>query len=435
MTTITHIKRLKENSYKLGLSPLETRNAILKKMAKILLKEKKKIIEINNKDLIKAKSEDLYNPLYQRLVLSDSKIHQLIQGIFHLVNLPDPLGKIDFERELDSNLYLKKISVPIGVIGVIFESRPDALIQIITLCLKSGNACLIKGGKEAYNTNQFLFECVQSAIKEVDRELLEMFILLETREDIEKILNRDNEIDLIIPRGSKELVQYIKKNTNIPVLGHAEGLCHIYVDSSADFKKSLEVIYDSKTEYPSACNAVETLLIHWDIAKKFLPLLQKKMKEVKLLGDKEVQKIITVDLASENDWATEYGDLVLSIKIVKNVHEAISHIHFYDGNHTNSILCEDESIAKIFKDQVDSSAVFHNCSTRFCDGYVFGLGAEVGISTNKIHARGPVGLEGLTIYKYELVGNGHIKKPYTQNKRNFSHGKILSINHSLKGEA
>lgn len=299
--------------------------------------------------------------------------------------------------------------MPDWVIGVIFESRPDALVQISTLCLKSGNAVLLKGGREAIRTNRILTELIQKATLEAD--IPQGWIsLLESRDDVNQMLKLDKYIDLIIPRGSNEFVRYIMENSRIPVLGHADGICHCYVDSDADIKMAVDIVNDAKTQYVAVCNATETLLVHSAIASRFLPELKRKLDEsnVELRGCERTQRIIEVKPASEEDWRTEYLDYILSVKIVDSIDEAIEHINTYGSGHTDAIITDNRGHAEKFMDLVDSGNVFWNCSTRFSDGFRYGFGAEVGISTSKIHARGPVGLDGLTIYKYKLIGKGHI---------------------------
>ncbi|MDY6958718.1 MAG: glutamate-5-semialdehyde dehydrogenase, partial [Halobacteriota archaeon] len=308
----------------------------------------------------------------------------------------------------------------------VFESRPDALVQISTLCIKSGNAVILKGGSEAINSNRILFDLIKSAV-EADDRFKDTLQLVETREDVNDLLKLDEYIDLMIPRGSNALVRYIKGNTKIPVLGHADGVCHLYVDRDADIDMALSVSFDSKCQYAAVCNAMETLLVHRSIASEFLP----KMKElfdkenVELRGDPEVCEIIKAIEATEDDWTTEYNDMTLSIKVVGSLEEAIDHINRYGSHHTDAIVTRDEAASRIFMDEVDSSSVMWNCSTRFADGYRYGLGSEVGISTSKIHSRGPVGLEGLVIYKYKLFGAGQIVADYAEDRSNFTHKRIL----------
>lgn len=381
----------------------------------------------NEEDMERSKRENLPEPLLKRLKFDSKKIMDTVEGINSLVKLPDPVGKTLLATELDEALTLYKVSCPIGVIGVIFESRPDALVQISTLCLKSGNAVLLKGGREAIQTNRVLTALIQKAAADAGIQP-DWIHLLETREDVNRMLKLDKYIDLIIPRGSNEFVRYIMENSRIPVLGHADGICHCYVDSDADIKMAVDIVNDSKTQYVSVCNATETLLVHRDIAERFLPELKNKLDEsnVELRGCERTRKIIDVAPATEEDWRTEYLDYILSVKIVDSVDDAIEHINTYGSGHTDAIITENRENAEKFMDLVDSGNVFWNCSTRFSDGYRYGFGAEVGISTNKIHARGPVGLDGLTIYKYKLIGKGHIVADYAEHRRTFRHRQLLS---------
>lgn len=421
------LAKLKKSSTLLSTASTDLKNKALKNIAKNLKKNSDEIIKQNKIDLDNGIKSNLSSPVQKRLKFDEKKIDDVIQGIFDLVKLEDPINKTLNQMQLDKDLILTKVSVPIGVIGVIFESRPDALVQISTLCLKSGNCAILKGGREAINTNKILTLIITSSIEEVDTVFNDTICLFETREDIEKILKYDKYINLIIPRGSNEFVKYIQNNTSIPVLGHSEGICHLYIDEEADVDQAVKLAIDSKTQYVAVCNALETLLVHKNIAKKFLPELQKEMnkKNVILKGDKETKKIIPdIQDATEEDWRTEYLDLILSIKIVDNIDEAIEHINTYGSMHTDSIATKNKSNADKFKSLVDSASVLVNCSTRFSDGFRYGMGAEVGISTNKIHARGPVGLEGLTIYKYILEGNNHIVDDYSTGKKKFNHKKL-----------
>jgi glutamate-5-semialdehyde dehydrogenase len=340
-----------------------------------------------------------------------------------VAKLADPLATMQINRELDQGLILRRITCPLGVLGVIFEARPDALIQITSLAIKSGNGVILKGGKEALRSCQALVIIIHQALSQTKVNPAAVR-LLTTREEIQELLKLDQYIDLIIPRGSNEFVRYIQNNTRIPVLGHADGICHLYIDKEADLSKAIRITVDGKTQYPAACNAIETLLVHQDIARQFLPAVAQALEEkkVKLLGDEATCQIINVPSATEQDWQTEYSDLILSIKIVDSLESAIEHINYYGSRHTEGIVSENLNTAKTFSDRVDAAGVFHNCSTRFADGFRYGFGAEVGISTQKMPPRGPVGLEGLVTYKYQLVGDGHIVADYSgENAQSFTH--------------
>lgn len=415
---IEEIKKAKQAALRIAALNTETKDKALENIAKAIKENQAKILEANKKDLEKAEKQGLEKPLLKRLKLNEDKIKDIIEGVKAVEKLEDPIGKVLSKTELDKDLILTKVSCPIGLIGVIFESRPDALVQISTLCLKSGNAVILKGGSEAENTNKILFNIIKKASDKGN-----WISLIETREDVKQLLKLDDYIDLLIPRGSNQLVKFIKENTKIPVLGHADGICHVYVDNESDLNIALRVIKDSKCQYAAVCNATETLLVHEDAAEKLLPNLKDLLKDVELRGDKKTQAIIDCKPATEEDWKTEYNDLILSIKIVKDIEEAIDHINKYSSHHTDAIITTDKVKANIFMDLVDSSSVLWNCSTRFADGFRYGLGSEVGISTNKIHARGPVGLEGLTIYKYKLEGKGHIVQEYAEGKK-FTHKRL-----------
>jgi len=422
---IAQIKQAKEAALKLASIESETKNKALTYLVQSIKENKNKIMEENKKDIEKAKASNLSESLIQRLILNEKKLNEIIEIIETVKSLEDPIWKITEKTELDKNLILEKITVPIGLIGAIFESRPDATIQISSLCIKSGNAVILKGGSESMNTNKMLVKLIKDSLKKAD--IPEQAVqLIETREEVREILKLHEHIDLLIPRGSNKFVRYIQENTKIPVLGHSEGICHVYVDKDADISKAINICFDAKCQYPAVCNAMETLLVHKDIAKNFLPLIANKYNEAKveLRGDKETRKVIEAKEATGEDWKKEYNDLILSIKIVNNADEAIAHINKYGSKHTDAIVTENQKTAEKFLSLIDSSSVMHNCSTRFADGFRYGKGAEVGISTAKLHARGPVGLEGLTLYKYLLRGNGQIVDDYVKGKKKFTHKKI-----------
>lgn len=412
--------RMKLISPKLAASTNEERNKALEAVAGELVQHKEEIFEANHKDLDNAKENGISDAVYKRLKFDEGKLNTVIEGIHQLVGLADPVGKVLLSRELDEGLVLKRISCPIGVIGVIFEARPDALVQISTLCIKSGNCAILKGGKETANTNKVLFNIIYKAV--VDAGLPEGCLLqAEQHNEIDELLQCEKDVDLLIPRGSNAFVQYIMNNTKIPVMGHADGVCHVYVDKDADIEKAIPIIIDAKTQYTAACNAAETLLVHRDIADKFLPKAAAALANagVKLRGTKEVADIINAEEMTEEEFHKEYLELVMSVKLVSDVNEAVEHINKFGSHHTDSIITEDTKTADYFMQMVDSAGVYHNCSTRFADGFRYGFGAEVGISTSKIHARGPVGLEGLMTYKYKLYGTGQIVDDYATGKMNF----------------
>jgi glutamate-5-semialdehyde dehydrogenase len=410
----------------LASASTEAKNSALERVAHKLDENRDEIWRANEKDVEEAEREDLTPALIERLKLDNKKIDGIIEGVKSVIGLVDPVGKVLFATELDRSLTLYKVSTPIGLIGVIFESRPDALVQIGTLCIKSGNAVVLKGGSEAKNSNMILFKLIKGAIEE-DDIFKNSIQLVETREDVRELLKLDSYIDLIIPRGSNALVRYIQENTKIPVLGHSEGICHVYVDKDADLDMAVDIALDSKCQYAAVCNAMETLLVHRDVADKFLPAVKARYDErgVELRGDKQTIAVIVCNEALGSDWRCEYNDLILSIRIVDSLEDAIDHINKYGSHHTDAIVTFDEKTAQRFLNEVDSSSVMWNCSTRFADGFRYGLGSEVGISTGKIHSRGPVGLEGLTIYKYRLIGNGQIVGDYVDGRKRFTHRRLV----------
>jgi len=418
----------KRASIQLAAVKTTVKNNALTIIADTLRQRSDHITAVNEVDMEVAKRDQLAEPLLKRLNFDEGKIEDVCAGIESLIKLDDPVGKTIAATELDEGLELYKVSCPIGVIGVVFESRPDALVQISTLCLKSGNAVLLKGGSEAEKTNSMLAKIITEAGEKAN--LPEGWLqLLHTRQDVAEMLRMDEYIDLIIPRGSNEFVRHIMNNTNIPVLGHADGICHVYIDGDADLECGVNIAVDSKCQYVAVCNAAETMLVDEKIADVFLPMVKKAMDEkgVELRGCEKSASIIDVKPASEQDWSTEYLDYILSIKVVAGLDEAIEHINQYGSGHTDTIVTADKEKAEKFMELIDSANAFWNCSTRFSDGFRYGLGAEVGISTNKVHARGPVGLEGLVIYKWKLFGTGQIAADYTgPDAKKFTHKKIVS---------
>lgn len=414
------VKAAREASFRTAVIETEVKNRALLKIAEALQARRSEIEAANDEDMRRAAADKLTPALVDRLRLDGHKIDSLVTGLKSLAELPDPVGAVQLKRELDTGLVLERIAVPIGVIGVIFEARPEAFIQIAALCIKSGNAVILKGGKEAASSVRLLNEIVNDALAATDSRFESAVQSVASREEVNALLKFDRDIDLMIPRGSNRLVRSIIENTKIPVLGHADGLCHTYVDADADIAKAVRVVTDAKCQYPAACNATETVLVHSRIAPAFLPALKAALDgKVELRGCPETLKLISVNPASDDDWDEEYNDLILSIKIVASAEEAIEFINRHGSRHTDAILTENRETAALFLRKVDSASVYHNCSTRFADGFRYGFGAEVGISTHKIHARGPVGLEGLTIYKYLLHGDGQIVGDYVSGKSSF----------------
>lgn len=437
MNLITKTKLAKEASIQMAVLTTEKKNKALLSIAESIKKNKDKILKENKKDVEESKKAKQKDALIKRLVLNDVKIEEIVNGLKDVVKLEDPVNKVLEKIELDTNLILSKVTSPIGVIGAIFESRPDAVPQISSLCLKSGNAVILKGGSEARHTNKILVEIITNAAESsgIPKNSVQ---LIETREQVKEMLKLDKYIDLLLPRGSSAFVKYIQDNTKIPVLGHADGICHLYIDKDADIEKAIRISIDGKCQYPAVCNAVETLLINKETANIFLPKIVGRFIDanVELRLDNGALKILynidkmllkhrLIKKAIEKDWDAEYNDLILSVKIVKGTEEAIEHINAHGSHHTDGIVTENKTTAENFMNLVDSSSVMWNASTRFADGFRYGKGAEVGISTSKLHARGPVGLDGLVIYKYKLTGNGHIVKDYTgENAKKFKHKVI-----------
>jgi len=416
----------------LAKSSNQVKNAALEAIAIALEQQAEVILTANHQDVIAAKNAGLSDALMARLKLDANKLTAMIAGVHDVMRLEDPIGDRQIHRELDDGLILERISCPLGVIGVIFEARPDAVTQIAALGIKSGNGVILKGGREAVHSCEAIAMVIRDALASVFSEHGGIFShvvqLLTTRAETLAILQMDRLIDLIIPRGSNQFVRYIQDNTHIPVLGHADGVCHLYVDAFADLDKAVAIAVDSKTQYPAACNAIETMLVHQAIADQFLPIVQAalQLKKVELRGCNRTQQIINVNPAEASDWSMEYCDLILAIKVVDSLEAAIAHISTYGSKHTEAIVTTNQAIAKQFMSDVDAAGVFHNCSTRFADGFRYGFGAEVGISTSKMPPRGPVGLEGLITYKYRLVGDGHIVASYTGDQAQvFSHRNLL----------
>ncbi len=420
---------MKADSAFMAASSVDMRNEALESISKALKDNKDLIFAENDKDMAAAAKNGIAEAVVKRLKFDEHKLNDVCEGLSMLKSLADPLGRITLDRDLDEGLNLKRITCPIGVIGVIFEARPDALVQIASLCIKSGNCALLKGGKETLNTNRILFRLIHESVVKVG--LPENCLnQAESHAEIDELLQCDKYVDLLIPRGSNAFVRHIMDNTKIPVMGHADGICHIYVDAEADEEVAIPIIVDAKTQYTAACNAVETLLVNRSISGTFLPKLAKALSKegVKIRGTKEVTDIIAgIDVSSgvetigDDGFDTEYLSLTVGVKLVDDVDEAITHINLHGSHHTDSIITKNKSTAEHFMQMVDSAGVYHNCSTRFSDGFRYGFGAEVGISTGKIHARGPVGLDGLTTYKYKLYGCGQTVGEYSRGEKSFHH--------------
>ena len=426
-------RRARAASRELAKLSADARNEVLLAAAQAIERNAARILEANAIDCREAEpavaAGKMSAAMFARLRVKESGIAQMAAQIREVARLEDPLGRILAATELDNGLVLHRESCPIGVIGVIFESRPDVVPQLASLALKSGNAAILKGGSEAARTSETLVAIWRETLERFPVVPLDSIQLLHTRADVLELLAQDQDVDLIIPRGSYELVRFIMEHSRIPVLGHGEGICHLYVDRAADLRKAVDIAYDAKVQYPAVCNAIETLLVDEAIAAKFLPAIAAKLKEagVEIRGCAKTLALLPnsgIVPATEHDWRTEYGDLILSIKVVAGLDEAIDHINRYGSHHTDAIVTEDSAAAKKFLNEVDSAGVFHNASTRFADGFRYGFGAEVGVSTNKLHARGPMGLEGLTTYKYKLYGDGQTVAPYVKGEKRFTHRRL-----------
>ena len=406
----------------LGQTDDQQRADALQAMADALAEGADTIVAANLDDLERSAAEGLAPALMSRLKLDAAKLAGAIDGVRKLATLPDPLGRRQLHRELDQGLVLERITVPLGVVGVIFEARPDAVVQIASLAIRSGNGAMLKGGSEARCTNEAVMEALKLGL---DRSAVsaDALTLLTTRQESLALLRLDGLVDLIIPRGSNELVRFIQDNTRIPVLGHADGICHLYVDAAAEVEQAVRIAIDSKTQYPAACNAIETLLVHESIAPAFLASAVPAFQSagVSLRGDERSRELGVSDAASDEDWRTEYLDLILSVRVVSSMDAALDHIRRHGSRHTEAIATADERAAERFLAAVDSAGVYHNCSTRFADGFRYGFGAEVGISTQTLPPRGPVGLDGLVTYRYRLRGDGHIAADFADGTRRFTH--------------
>ena len=419
----TLAQKTRQAARQLAMMSSEAKNQALEAIAQALDSHATEIVAANEADLKAALDDGLAKPLYGRLKLDNTKLKGAIAGVRDVAKLADPTGHIQLHRELDDGLVLKRITCPLGVLGVIFESRPDAVMQIASLAIKSGNGVILKGGKEAVRSCTAIVSAIHAglATTDIDPDVVQ---LLTTREETVALLQLEDYVDLIIPRGSNSFVRFVQDNTRIPVLGHADGICHLYVDDEANVEQAVRIAIDAKVSYPSACNAIETLLVHEAIAPDVLPELSTAMADnrVELRGDERTQNYLMIPAATEEDWSTEYSDLILSIKVVDSLEEAIAHINTYGSHHTDAIVTDNTATAALFMSQVDAAGVYHNCSTRFADGFRYGFGAEVGISTQHLPPRGPVGLEGLVTYKYQVVGDGHVSVTYSgEDAKPFTH--------------
>jgi glutamate-5-semialdehyde dehydrogenase len=411
----------------------DRRNKILLAAADALEAREAEIVEANREDCesLERKERELAAgtasaALLKRLKTSAAGVKDMAKQVRDVAKLEDPLGRVLATTELDDGLTLQKVSCALGVVAVIFEARPDAVPQVGSLAIRTGNGLVLKGGTEARQTNRVLVSVWHEALAAVSPTLRPAICALTDRADVARILEMDRDIDLVVPRGSTEFVNYVFQHSRIPVLGHGSGICHIYVDATTDLNMARNVIVDAKVQYPTACNSVEKVLVHQEIAEEFLPAVVDALQSagVEVRGCSRTTRLLPhrqIVPATEEDWHTEYGDLKITVKVVSDMEEAIDHINRYGSRHTESILTQDDAAAEVFMDEVDAASVFHNASTRFADGFRYGLGAELGISNSKLHARGPVGMEGLLTYKYKLHGSGQTVTDYAQGKSTFKH--------------
>ncbi len=402
----------KEASLILAQASLEQKNEALSCISEQIESTRDEILSINKKDLDLAKEKSIGSALIDRLELNDSRINSMITGLQVVSELPDPIGEITDLDPTPSGIEVSRMRVPLGVVGIIYESRPNVTADAAALCLKSGNACLLRGGSEAILSNKIIWNCLQEGLKKASLPK-ECIQLVETtdREAVKTLLQLDDYLDVVIPRGGKGLVQLISDESKVPVIKHLDGICHVYIDEAADIKKAENIAFNAKTYRYGICGAMETLLVHSSVASILLPSLEERFSSegVEVRGCQKTLQIVNVIEANEDDWSTEYLAPILSIKIVEDMSEAIDHIQKYGSQHTDSIVTEDKNKAEYFIKNVDSSSVMHNLPTCWADGFEYGLGAEVGISTDKIHARGPVGLEGLTSQKFIVKGNSNLR--------------------------
>ncbi|WP_414578127.1 glutamate-5-semialdehyde dehydrogenase [Anabaena sp. CCY 9402-a] len=426
LTTIA--QQTRQAASKLAILSTEAKNQAISSIAQALESAKDEIVSANIADCEAATAAGIAKPLYKRLQLDEHKLRDAIAGVRDVGKLADPVGQVQIHRELDTGLVLKRVTCPLGVLGIIFEARPEAAIQIVSLAIKSGNGVILKCGKEAVHSCEAIVKAIKQGLLQTDVSP-DVVQLLTTREETLELLKLDKYVDLIIPRGSNSFVRFVQENTRIPVLGHADGMCHLYVDKAADMKKAVQIAVDAKIQYAAACNAIETILVHQAIAPEFLPKVAAALQavDVELRGDEGTLKILPdIAPAIDADWETEYSDLILAVKIVDSLETAIAHINEYGSRHTDAIVTEDLATVETFFGLVNSAGVFHNCSTRFADGFRYGFGAEVGISTQQMPPRGPVGLEGLVTYKYQVTGDGHIVATYTgANAKAFTHRDLV----------
>lgn len=407
-------QKAKEASYELGAASINEKNNALLFMAEELINAKDEIMEVNKIDLKNSEAKGTSKPMLQRLALNEKTINEMAEGLREVANLQDPVGEVVSMWQRPNGLQIGQKRVPIGVVGIIYESRPNVTCDAAGLCLKTGNACILKGGSDAINSNKAIIKALAKGIERAGLPKESVQLIEDTsREAVNEMMRLDEYIDVLIPRGGAGLIQSVVKNATVPVIQTGTGNCHIYVDESCDFNMAVDIAVNAKAQKPSACNAAEKLLVNEKIAKEFLPLAVKALREngVTLRGDKAAQAIIDdIENANDDDWSTEYLDYIMAVKIVKDVDEAIAHINKYGTGHSEAIITESYKNSQKFLQRVDAAAVYVNASTRFTDGGQFGFGAEIGISNQKLHARGPMGLKELTTIKYIIYGNGQVRE-------------------------
>lgn len=408
------VRKAKAASYKLAKLTTAEKNKALKNMAEAVIKEKSFILRENKKDIAQALKKNLGNSFIDRLTLNNKRLMEMSASLKAVASLADPVGKTISKRVRPNRMVVKKVRIPIGVVLIIYEARPNVTSDCVGLLFKTSNIGILRGGSNAINSNKAIGRVLEKALRKSGINFPVFFVVERVdRRIVTELLKADQYIDLVIPRGGEALIRKVVNTSRIPVIKHYKGICHIYIDNKFNLKQALKICLNAKVQRPSVCNAVETILVHQSAAKKFLPCLRKEFDKygVQIRGDLKVVKLLSgIKRANNKDWTTEYLDLIVSIKIVRSIQEAIEHINLYGSHHTDSILTKDLGMANKFVKEVDSACCFSNISTRFSDGYQFGLGAEIGISTDKLHARGPMGLEELTIYKYVVTGTGQIRK-------------------------
>lgn len=403
------LKQAKRACLKMQNIDSQTKIKALQKISSNLLSNVDYIINENKKDIANAKENGISDAMVDRLLLTKERIESIARDVLKIADLDDCIGEVIREIKRPNGLLIKQVRIPIGVVAVVYESRPNVTVDIASICIKTNNVCVLKGGKEAINSNIALIKVINEAIEDILPDHVVNLIENNDRQVVTELICANDYVDVIIPRGGAGLIQHVVKNATVPVIETGAGICHLYVDSQADLKMAVDIAVNAKISRPSVCNAIETILVHQDVASEFLTALKPQFKQIKVFGDEESLKYIDGTIATEKNYATEYDDYICNIKVVKNIDEAIEHIYNYSTKHSESIITTNNDIAKYFMESLDSACVYHNASTRFTDGGEFGFGAEVGISTQKLHARGPIGLPEMTSTKYLIFGNGQIR--------------------------